>query len=221
MAGAERRRRTELKRIRLMDEKLKMEEHRLRMEMRKYNIEMEEGLRQWRPDMLDEKNDDRSKTMSCPLLFEDHSPSQDSATFPPRLIVLKSIEQVIALRQSKQSTARGVYSGLSSICTEEHHQDLDNIENNEISAPPHIIVVKEISDDEEDKGLDSIWMDNIDNDEISAPTHIVAMKDVSDDEDDEVLDSIWANQPAKPGQGIEINHSLQPHPAAECQPSGI
>ena len=116
------------------------------------------------------RRDDGGVETICPPSFiyaivsqdelEDNNNSQDSVTSPLRSVALKPDEQVTASRhRNKHNTRRRADTDLSNICTKEHHQDPDNIDDDETSAPPHLTAVEMVSDDEEDEDFVSIWID--------------------------------------------------------------
>mmetsp|Transcript_2505 Transcript_2505/g.4452 ORF Transcript_2505/g.4452 Transcript_2505/m.4452 type:complete len:219 (+) Transcript_2505:278-934(+) len=169
---AERRQRDEFERIQRMEEKLKIEDLRRQMEMWQWELEEEEELCQCRLDMLatrDDRVDDMSVS-SCPPAFIHAGESQDelenkhsshsSAPVPPRTILLKPSEHVSQYEKNKHNiTRRRAGTENNNICTEEPDQAANNIDDDETSAPLHIIAVEDLSDDEEDEDLDSIWID--------------------------------------------------------------
>lgn len=163
MVKIERRHQAEFERMQRMEDKLNIEDHRRRTETRQRHIEEEEELRRRELDIFSRKYDDIRASRFPPLPFiytsTPSSSSQESATLPPSLNVLKSNEPVMTSEhKSKNNTIRRCDTGLSTICTLQDSDDI--VDDDEIPTIPHIVAVDNVTDDDEDddEDLDSLWI---------------------------------------------------------------
>eukprot|EP00571_Detonula_confervacea_P002373 CAMPEP_0172314798 /NCGR_PEP_ID=MMETSP1058-20130122/23341_1 /TAXON_ID=83371 /ORGANISM="Detonula confervacea, Strain CCMP 353" /LENGTH=223 /DNA_ID=CAMNT_0013028745 /DNA_START=520 /DNA_END=1191 /DNA_ORIENTATION=+ len=141
-------------------------------------LEEEEGLNQQRLDLFAR----RSSSFPPPFIYASASESQDeidqdSTTYPPREIDLKTdpeqYDHVSPQRHEKKQCPR---IRCADICTKEQLRDTYisqamyakekdhkivphmDIADDDVSAPPHLIAVEDVSDEEEENEcLDSIW----------------------------------------------------------------
>ena len=159
MIDAGRRRQAESERMLRTEEKLKMEEQWHQVEAMIYQLELEEALRQLQLSTESSRPPlPLSVRISSQDESEDNSPSPDSATHPSRMTVLEPGGKAAAPTQKRKPNARSrADAELSSTCTDEHRPDANDMDGDEAPVPPHVIAIEDVSDDEEDEDLDSLF----------------------------------------------------------------
>lgn len=192
MVKTERRRQAEMDQMQLIEDKLQMQERQRQMEIRQWelvddDVYEEEELRQRRLGLVASKNNIVSDSQAEAILLPNsffpplpnlassihHSELEDSATHPPKTIVLKHSMQDIPPRKDGKQCRRHTDPGICPV----HIKDSDD------QARIEDMILKE----------QQARNGDIDEDDATETLHIIAEEDISDDEDedDEDLNSIW------------------------------